>query len=402
VTAELANGAGSVAITGIGLLTPLGDALGVVGEALCAGRQAVAAFEPVPGCVAAEMRDFDATRYVNVRGMRLYGRATRLGLAAARLALADAGLEGAPLPPEQLGTVTASTFGHFEALLEYDRSVLTAGVLRGNPALFPLALPSSAGAVIALSFAAKAFSVGLGDGGTSSLDAIGLGARLLAGGRARACLVVGVSSVLPDLVTAASRAGLLAPDVPRPFDRGRRGAVLGDAAAAVVLERPEHARARAAPVHGFVRAQASAQATAQSSVADGLRRACEQAISAAGLSASQIGLLSTGASGLVEADAAEARALVGALGGAAASPPTIAVKGSLGESVDASGLVQTLTAIGAMKSRTVPPIAHLRDPEVTGLRYVTEATPLDARHALVTATSWSGSCSALVVSTDDA
>jgi 3-oxoacyl-[acyl-carrier-protein] synthase II len=386
-----------VAITGLGLITPLGDRPEAVAEAMRAGRSALAPAEG-SGWAEARIADFEATRYANIRGLRLYSRPTRMGICAARLALSDSGLESAGLPAEQLGTVTASTFGHLETLLEYDRSVVAAGPLRGNPALMPLSLPSSPGAAVALSFGAKAFSMSLSDGATSSLDALGLGARLVAAGRARACLVVGAFGLCPELSLAASRAGLLAPaGAYRVLDRRRRGSALGEGAGAVVLERVEDARARGAEPRGLVLGQAGAFALRPADRAEALRRACEDALRAAGLAPGGVGLVSSGANGSPEGDAAEARALAAALGPAAADAPVMAVKSGLGDSIDASGMLQALAALAAMRSGRAPPILGLEDPEVAGLRYLTAETAVDAGAALVTSAAPGGACSALVL-----
>jgi len=392
-------GRGPVAVTGVAVLTPLGDTPDSLADALRDRRTAVAPVPDLGGVGTAAIKDFEATRYANVRGLRLYNRPTRLGICAAKMALADAGLESAPLPKEQVGVVLASTFGHIETLLEYDRSLVTAGLQRTNPALMPLSIPSAPGAAISLSFAAKAFSVTLSDGGASSLDALGLGARLVQGGRARACLVVGAFSACQDLLRAAWRAGLLAPAADyRVFDRRRSGMALGEAAAAVVLECLEDARARGARPRALVSGQASTFATDPGRLERSLRRAAEGALKGAGLSPGDVDLVSAGACGSRDGDAAEARALAGVLGDTAARTPVAAIKANLGDAFDAAGLVQAVAALSAMKSGRVPPVAGLEEPEVPGLRYAVEEADVDVRHALVTSISYEGACSALVLS----
>jgi len=388
----------AVAITGMGILTPLGDALEPLETALREGRVAVEPAADLDGAPAARIADFDATRYANVRGLRLYNRPTRLGICTSRLALAQAGLESG-LAPEDLGVVVASTFGHLETLLEYDRSVVSAGIARTNPALMPLAIPSAPGAAVALSFAAKAFSITLADAGASGLDALGLGARLVATGRARAAIVVGFFSVVPELVLSASRAGQLAPagDL-RAFDRSRRGSAYGEAGVAFVIERLDQARERGITPLALVSGQASAFSTGPEGLAAALTRACEGALAGAGIAAADVGLAVSGADGSIAGDRAEAQALVAALGASAGRTPVTAPAGALGDSVDAKGLVCAAVAIGAMRSGVAPPVSGLVDPEVPGLRYVTSASPIDARHALVTATSVSGGASAVVLS----
>jgi 3-oxoacyl-[acyl-carrier-protein] synthase II len=395
------TGSTPVVITGIGVLTPLGDGLEALTGALRERRSAVVARDELGGCGVAAFADFEATRYCNVRGMRLYSRPTQLGICAAKLALADAGLDGPGLDPGQLGFVTGGTFGHLETLLEYDRSVVANGPLRGNPALMPLALPSSPGAASSLSFVAKAFSIGLADGGTSSLDALALGARLLEGRRARACVVIGAFGLCPELSLASWRAGLLGPaDAARPFDRQRRGAALGEAGVAVVLERLDEARTRGARPRARLSGHGSAFATEPSRVAAALQRAGAAALRSAGLRPADIGLVSAGAAGSPEGDRVEAQALLGLLGDGAPRTAVTAVKGNLGDSVDASGLLQVLVAMSSLRDGKAPPIAGLEAPELPGLRYLTEETPLSTSHALVTSTSQSGSCSAAVISAE--
>ncbi len=389
----------AIAVTGVGVLTPLGDSPESLAEALRAGRSAIEPLAEIGGAGASRMTDFEATRYANVRGLRLYSRATRFGVCASKLALVDSGLEGGCLEGEQLGVVAASTFGHMDALLEYDRSLVTVGVQRTNPAWMPLGIPSAPGAAIALSFGAKAFSITLADGGASSLDALGLGARLVAGGRARACIVVGAFAWCHEFALSASRAGMLAPsDAFRVFDRRRRGTVLGEAAAAVILERLDDARARGASPRAFVCGQASTFAPEAPQMARALQRACEGALRAADLSPVDLGLVSAGANGSPEGDRAEARALLGALGEAAASVPVIAPKANLGDSIDAGGLLQAVAALSAMRSGQAPAIAGLEQPEIPGLGYSIGEARVDPGYALVTSTSHAGGCSALVLS----
>jgi 3-oxoacyl-[acyl-carrier-protein] synthase II len=391
------TGSPAVAVTGIGVLTPLGDSVESLEAALRAGKVAVEAAPDLDGAAAARIADFEATRYANVRGLRLYSRPTRLGICASRLALAGAGLETG-VAPEDLGVIVASTFAHLETLLEYDRSVVSAGIARTNPALMPLAIPSAPGAAVALSFVAKAFSITLADGGTSGLDALGLGARLVASGRARACLVVGMFPVVPELVLSASKAGMLAPAGDfRVLDRRRCGTAFGEAGVAFVLERLDEARARGATPLAIVAGQASSFEVGPSGLEGAIARACRDALAGASTSPADVGLVASGANGSVEGDRAEARAILSVLGDSAPRTAVIAPAASLGDCQDASGLVQALVAIAALRSGVAPPIARLEQPEVAGLRYLVEETAIDTRTALVTSTSLSGAASALVI-----
>jgi 3-oxoacyl-[acyl-carrier-protein] synthase II len=387
-----------VAITGMGLITPLGDTAAAVGAALAEGRTSIAAAADLPEFGESRIPAFEATRYANVRGMRLYNRTTSLGLCAAKLALTDAGLEGgASLPAGGLGLVVASTYAHLDTLIEYDRSLVTLGIQQTNPALMPLSIASAPGAAIAMAFTAKAFAVTLASEGASGLDALAMGMRLVAAGRADACLVVGAFAPCRELSLSSARAGQLAPaGEVRVFDARHRGRVFGEAGAAVVLERVDAAQARGAAIKGILAGQGSVFAPAGTPRPDALRRACEAALRAAGRSPRELAFVSSGANALPRTDEVEAQALLSLLVDGASVPVT-SIKSALGDLVDASGVVQAVLALDSLAGRMIPPVAGLQEPALSGLRYASTPIPVSGVAALVTGTSDVGSCSAIVV-----
>jgi 3-oxoacyl-(acyl-carrier-protein) synthase len=381
------------------VITPLGDTVASLMEGLGAGRSSVATLVSPAQVAGSSLHDFEATRYANVRGMRIYNRATRLGICATRLALQDAGLENAGFPGERLGVVMAGTFAHLDTLIEYDRSLVTQGPSRTNPALMPLAIPSAPGAIIALSFGAKACSITLAEGGAGGLDTIGLAARLVRSGRVGACVVVSALAFFDELILSSARAGWLARvEDFCVFDRRSRGAAFGEAGAALIVESLASAEARGRTPKGLLLAQASTFSTDAS--ASALAKASTKALAASKTEVGSIRLCSSGANGLPNVDHAEAGALLKVLDDSAARTPVIAIKASLGDSLDAAGLLQTIVAIAALSGSPAPGVAGLREPAVPGLAYLTAPKEIAAGRALVTATSQTGACSALVVSRD--
>jgi 3-oxoacyl-[acyl-carrier-protein] synthase II len=166
---------------------------------------------------------------------------------------------------------------------------------------------------------------------------------------------------------------------------------------AFVLERLDEARARGATPLAIVAGQASSFEVGPSGLEGAIARACRDALAGASTSPADVGLVASGANGSVEGDRAEARAILSVLGGSAPRTAVIAPAASLGDCQDASGLVQALVAIAALRSGVAPPIARLEQPEVAGLRYLVEETAIDTRTALVTSTSLFGAASALVI-----
>ncbi len=422
-----------VAITGMSAFTPFGVGVEPLMLALHEGRTSVEPAPQLPEVGIALIKDFDALRYANVRGMRVYARATQLEICAVALALSDAGLASPGLPPAaisgaassgaaisgagssgaaisgaaslsvldplELGLVTASSYSHLETLLDYDRGLTTLGMQRTNPTLMPLGLPSAPGAATALSMLAKAFAITLNDGGASGLAALGLGARLIAEGRAQVCVVAGAFTLFPELLLSESRARRLSSaERFRVLDRASAGIAFGEAAAALVLEPEARVLARGRKALGFVRAEASRFAASEPEPGAALGRACEAALRRAEVAPEGVALACLGANGRAPLDDAHAQAVSRALGKHALRTPVTAPKASLGESLDPSGLLQSIVAVSALRTRRAPPIARFETPRVPGLGYLSEPTALQPGAALLTAISPSGACSALVLS----
>jgi 3-oxoacyl-[acyl-carrier-protein] synthase II len=400
-----------IAISGIGTLTPLGDRPDTVFSALLEGRTAVIPSSTQNGVGVTEIRDFEATNYAKVRGMRMYNRTTQLGICAAKLALLDAKIEETTIPGEDSGLLMASTYGHLDVLMEYDRSLVSNGLQRTNAALMPLAIPSAPGAMVALALGAKAFSMTFCDNGASFLDAIALGSRWIEDGRARVCVVVGAFSASADILLAASRAGILAPaEALRIFDRESMGTAFGEGSVAFVLEKHEDAKNRGAKIQGHVRGYGTAftgkspstQSGAQLGTLSGsLVRASTQALHSAGACANQLSLISAGGSGLLKFDRIEAQALSSLLGEHASRVPITAVKGALGETLDASGGFQAFVALKSLEKRKTPPIARFKEADIPKLKYLTREEQINGGYALITSVAWNGASSALVLSGGD-
>ena len=321
----------SIVISGIGVISPLGDTPEKLFSALLKGSSAIKPSSAVPGLGTAEIEGFDPTQYANVRGMRMYNRATQLAICSTKLALQDAGFDPST-PGEDVGLMMASTYGHLDVLLDYDRSLVQNGVQRTNGALMPMAIPSAPGAMVALSIGAKAFSITLSDNAGSFLDALALAQHWLEDGRAKVCVVVGAFSPSQDMVLAAARAGFLAsPETFRIYDRENAGTTFGEGSVAFVLERQDGSKKIRA--HGkLVRHSATFSGShADSSGLEGaVTKAAESVLGSAGVGLGDLALVVGAGSGVPELDHAEARALAAVLKQRTRPIPVTSVKGVLG------------------------------------------------------------------------
>ena len=293
----------------------------------------------------------------------------------------------------------ASTFAHFDTLIEYDRSLVTSRAVPHQPRAHAVG-HSQAHPVRSSPCLRRQGLLHHAGRRRFGLVARSVSARAVRAGRAQAIVVVGAASLFDERVLSLGRAGQLAPpSAHRVFDDAACGTALGEGAAALVLESAPHAAARHREPKAFVTGQASTFAAASDQLDQALARAGRQALAEACLTAANLGLVASGASGVPSVDTGEARALLRLLGHDGQARVT-AVKSALGETIDASGLLAAAAALASLGGAPAGPIVGLERPAVPGLRYLTKAEPIAAGHALVTATSQTGACSALVLSED--
>jgi 3-oxoacyl-[acyl-carrier-protein] synthase II len=387
----------SVVITGMGLVTPLGDSLPALMEALQRGEAALGKAPEQTPWARACVPDFDPARYANPRGMRVYNRATQLAIAATAMAMREADLSVDTMAPERIGLVMGSTFGHLDTLCEYDFGLVSRGMERTNPAWMPLAISSAPGSATALAFQIRGCSATLASGATSSLEALALGARMVATGRVSACIVTSAFSPAEELAKSAFEMGwLCGPGETRVFDEQSRGTGFGEAGLAFVLEQASSAQTRSRAVRGILRAQASAFAPDPSGRGRALTRAIDQALSRAACRPEDLALVASGANGVPGEDLLHAEALFPTIVEGRRPPAVFSGCGQLGDCVDASGLLQLAIGLGALELGVVPPIVGLGKPARPGLRYATQATAIDRGALLVTSATHTGSAAALV------
>jgi 3-oxoacyl-[acyl-carrier-protein] synthase II len=362
-----------VAVTGVGVVSSAGptvEDLWTAAETGRAGTRPLAFEHPGEPSIHGGRAELGVEE--DPRARRRLDRAGLLLLAAVRQAWRDAGLDQRPAEdPERIGIVTGSSLNALSSILdEHD-----AWSSRGTEPRPSELIRGSAGA--AASFAAQSLGIGgsilsLTGGSVTTACALGEAWLKIAAGSLDVCLVGGAEAPLhPTVCRVFERAGILArggAEAFRPFDRHRRGTQLGEAGAAVILESGEHAERRAARAYvdlaGFGTAQdPSFSWTGPDPDGQGLFRAAQLALQSARIAPRQIDYVQLHGTGTHANDAAEARAM-GRLFGFddVRRHPAAATKPITGHCLGASGVVETVTAIGALTRGFVPPTLNYAEP----------------------------------------
>jgi len=382
-------------ITGIGALTPLGLDAPTTWEGMVAGRSGVGPithFDPTGLAVriAAEVKGFDAEAVMGVKRARRSARMSQLAVAAAREAVADAGLDVAAAP-DRVGVVINSAVG---GLPESQTSV-EALHARGPRAVSAYYVPSMivnmAACEVAIDVGAHgpvcASALACASGNAALLEAW----RLIACGEADVVIAGGTDAAISSVMFAGlANIGPLSErnDAPqeasRPFDADRDGFVFGEGAVVFVLESAAHARERGAVTYGRMRGGAltadAFHVVAPEPSGIHAAQAITLALTRTGVQAGEVGYICAHGTGTRANDAAETKAIRLALGDAAQRIAISSPKSMTGHLIAAAGALSAMAALLAMRDGVLPPTTNLHrsDPECD-LDYI----PLTARRAQV-------------------
>lgn len=372
-----------VVITGLGAVTPLGRDVGSFSEALVAGRSGVREIEASWGTylAAPAIEDLDG-HFPKLMRITL-DRVSQLSLVAARQAIAQAGIDFSGEQGEHAGIYWGTGMGGIGTLEAAYGDLLVKRAQRLRPATIVMAMNNASAGQIGIEFGIRGPSFTYSSACSSSAVAIGeafhairfgLVKTAIAGG-GEAPLTQGVVKAWESLQTLA-RKDVERPETScRPFSADRSGFVLGEGAAALVLEEEESARARGAriiaEIVGYGNTTDASHITQPD--ASGQARAMVQALAETGLSPQQVDHINAHGTGTIAGDVKETSAIKQVFGEHARRIPISSTKALHGHLMGATGAVEMLAALEAMRTSIVPPTAHLfhPDPECD-LDYVSE------------------------------
>ncbi len=403
----------NVVITGIGVLSPIGQGRRAYWDALEGGMTGfgpITLFDtsPFPVTTAGEIAAFDAASFLGKKGLRDLDRSTRLVCSAARLALEDSGLIPSENNARSLGVAIGATFGSLHSIAQFDRSGLLEGPRFVNPSHFPNTVINSPASQVSIRLGIKGFNATLSTGFCAGLDAVSYATDSIRMGRTEAVLAGGVEELCEETFRLFHILGQLSggngsAPVGRPFDAGRDGFVLSEGSAVLVLEEEGHAAARGAAALAVVRGCGNAfDPDAEGTFAhagEGLKRAIVAALGNARMSPTEIDCVCSGANGSPAMDRLEASVLAGVFGEHAGKLPVNAVKSMIGESFSASGALILAAAAAAVRRGFVPPTVNFRSADQECALDIVSSEPRRKRvkNVLVTAADPSGQNAAVII-----
>jgi 3-oxoacyl-[acyl-carrier-protein] synthase II len=373
------NGRRRVVITGLGGLTPLGNDAETTWENLIDGKSGageITQFDSSEFYVhfACEVKDFDATDFIERKQTRRMDRFAHLIVAAARMAEQDAGLEISK-EPHRIGAAIATGIGGLKAFQDCHAELLERGPDRVNPFSIPEIIPNMGAAWVSMQLgtqgplssqctACAASNMAIGDG----LDAIRLGRAdvMLCGGTEAPVTEVGIAGFTA--MRALSRRNDEPEKASRPFDAQRDGFVMGEAGCVLVLEELERAQARGAKIYaellGYGVSSDARHITEPDPTGVNPARAMQMAFGDAGISTDEIDYINAHGTSTPLGDASETRVLKLALGeDNARATPVSSTKGATGHCLGAAGAVEAMFTVLAVNRGMLPPTINYEEPD---------------------------------------
>jgi 3-oxoacyl-[acyl-carrier-protein] synthase II len=368
-----------VVVTGLGLISPVGNSVATAWDNLIAGRTGIATITKFDHSAlsvhfAGEVKDFNVEDYVSAKEARHMDNFIHYGIAAGTQAIRDSGITITDQNAERIGVMVGSGIGGLPMIEDTKSELLSRGPRRISPFFVPGSIINMISGHLSILLNLKGPNVAAVTACTTGLHSIGLAARLIQYGDADVMLAGGAESTISPLGVggfAAARALSTRNDDPatasRPWDKDRDGFVLGEGAGVMVLEEYEHARARGAKIYaelcGFGMSGDAYHMTAPNM--DGPRRCMNNALRDAGLNADQIQYVNAHGTSTPLGDKNETEAIKAALGDHAKKIVVNSTKSMTGHLLGGAGGLESVFTVLALHHQKSPPTINIfnQDPE---------------------------------------
>ena len=363
----------------MGAVTPLGNSVAETWEGLCNGKSGIdritkfdtAAFETK---IAGELKGFDPLQYVNRKELRRVDNFIIYALAAAEMALADAGLAAGDGEAERTGVIIGSAIGGLATIEREKEAVLQGGPRKMSPFTIPAALANLAAGHVSIRFGAKG-PIGCPVAACASgTCGIGDASRIIAEGYADVMIAGGVEAAVTPLCVAgfnAMRTISKRNDDPkrasRPFDRERDGFVISEGCGLMVLESLPHALARGARIYGELAGYGNTSdafhMAAPPDGHEGAQRCMRAALKDAGMEPTDIDYINAHGTSTVMNDAFETEAIKTVFGNHSRRVAVSSTKSMTGHMLGAAGGIEAIICMKAIGEGVLPPTINLDTPD---------------------------------------
>jgi 3-oxoacyl-[acyl-carrier-protein] synthase II len=369
-----------VVITGLGVITSLGETADEMWENVCAGKSGISAIRrwdtsKYPVKIGGECYSFDVTKYgVDVKEARRMDRFSHFGMAASKQAVKDAGIDFGQEDTYRCGVVIGSGIGGIETIEEQNKILIDRGVSRVSPFTVPRLMANAASGNVSIEFKLHGPNTTVATACATGSNAVGDAGRLIQHDLADVMIAGGSEAALCELGMAtfcAARALSTRNDEPqrasRPWDRDRDGFVMSEGAGVVVLEEYEHAKRRGARIYaeliGYGMSGDGYHITAPDEHGRGACKAMDLALHDARLSPDQVDYINAHGTSTPLGDQAEVRAVKSTFGQHAKKLAISSTKSQLGHLLGASGGVEAVITALAIQRNLLPPTINLDNPE---------------------------------------
>ena len=368
-----------VVITGMGAITPVGNDVPSMWQALTAGRSGagrISCFDPASfeSQIAAEVKHFDPLQYLNPKETKRTERFTQFAIAAAKQAVKDSGFAVGGEDPFRCGVVIGTGMGSMQLIEEQHNVLLARGPKKLTPFMIPMLICNMASGHVAMDLGFKGPNFCTTTACASGAHGVGEAFRLIQHGQADVMLGGGTESCITPMsvggfcaLMALSRRNDAPQKASRPFDKERDGFVIGEGAGVLLLEELEHAKKRGAKIYaemaGYGATADAYHMTAPDPEGTGAAKAMQLALEDAKLTPEQIGYINAHGTSTELNDKIETLAIKKTFGAAAKKTPISSTKSMTGHLIGAAGGVEAVISILAIRDGVLPPTINYEHPD---------------------------------------
>jgi 3-oxoacyl-[acyl-carrier-protein] synthase II len=368
-----------VVITGLGIVSPVGNDVATAWASVLAGRSGIGKIERFdttnfPTHFGGEIRNLNLEPYMTPKDARRMDAFMQYGVVAGMQAMRDSGLIVTEANADRIGVLMGSGMGGLESIEDtYDKYLETHSPKKVSPFFIPASIINLVGGHLSIAFKITGPNLAVATACTTSTHAIGLAMRLIqygevdamiAGGSEMANCVTGMSGFAQ--AKALSQRNDDPQGASRPWDKDRDGFVMGDGAGAMLLEEHAHATARGATIYaevvGFGMSGDAFHVTAPPEDGEGARKAMHKALADAEVSPDKVQYVNAHATSTELGDRAETLAIRRAFGAAADRLAVSSTKSMTGHLLGAAGAVEAIFSVLALRDQVVPPTINLHSP----------------------------------------